>query len=119
VNGNASTLMDPRGDWLAAYWISRVLDLDDTTKNLSPYARPPVPYALGDGGVEGGASATGDSSSGCGCRAARQGGTSGGLASLIALAALGVARRRRASQGSRRRRDGERPLDYLGPGSRP
>ncbi len=45
VNGNASNLIDPRGDWLAAYWLGRLVDRDPA-KNLSPNARvwpPPGP----------------------------------------------------------------------------
>lgn len=39
LNGGASNLMDPRGDYLAAYWFARLMDRD-TTKNVSPNARP-------------------------------------------------------------------------------
>jgi hypothetical protein len=39
LNGSASNLMDPRGDYLAAYWLARLMDRD-VTKNVSPNARP-------------------------------------------------------------------------------
>lgn len=53
VNGSGSTKMDHGGDWLTAYWLARASDLDDADKNLSPKARPPLPYTLGEGGAGG------------------------------------------------------------------
>lgn len=107
INGSASSLMDPRGDWLAAYWMSRITDLEDATKNVSAKARPPLPYALGAGGAgggAGGASGAGGAVSamplraesdpgGCGCAFAGERG--GGLAVGFALACLLAALRRR------------------------
>src|SRR5262249_1674410 len=58
VNGTGSTKMDHGGDWLAAYWLARASDLEIDEKNLSPYARPALPYTLGAGGA-GGASGAG------------------------------------------------------------
>jgi hypothetical protein len=86
VNGSGSTLLDPRGDWLAAYWLGRLSDRD-ASKNLSPNARPPLPYTLVDGGVGGddaGSTDTGSGSSG-GCNAAEEEG-SGCLAAGAAFA---------------------------------
>ncbi len=63
VNGTGSTKMDHGGDWLAAYWLARASDLEDASKNISPYARAPLPYTLSDGGA-GGAGGTGGASTG-------------------------------------------------------
>lgn len=106
VNGSASTRMDPRGDWLAAYWLARLSELGDPEANRSPFARPALPYTLGEGegGAGGGgggaapsAPAAGDE--GCSCRAAGSTGAplpSGGILwVLAALAAVG-----RSSRGS-------------------
>ncbi len=47
VNGSGSTLMDPRGDYLAAYWYARYMDRNPEA-NISPHARPwPPPKAKG------------------------------------------------------------------------
>lgn len=101
VNGTGSTLMDPRGDWLAAYWVARLAD-EDVTKNISPNALPPLLYDTGgeggnDAGGEGGAEhAGGGSSGGCGCAAAGAGGgvAAIGLAAFLFAAACVRARRR-------------------------
>jgi hypothetical protein len=110
-NGNASTNMDPGGDFLAAYWLSRASELGGN--NISLKARPPVPYTFDDGGA-GGAGGGGfqgvdrvDSASGCSCEAV--GGAlspsqaAGAAGALFALALLG-ARRARGPVSSRRRR---------------
>ncbi|HEX8795112.1 MAG TPA: hypothetical protein VF765_29395 [Polyangiaceae bacterium] len=98
VNGTGSTLMDPRGDWLAAYWLARLAD-EDVTKNVSPNALPPLPWGGGDdAGAEGGAGAAaggGGSSGGCGCTAAGTGGCVAALGFVGGLAAGLAARRRR------------------------
>jgi len=113
VNGTASTKMDPGGDFLAAYWLARATDLEDGGKNISPFARPPLPYTQGEGGAGGsggggaggsggGAASTSSSSgappkaSGCSCEAggdATSGAAGAGLAAA-ALAAMGRRRRR-------------------------
>ena len=103
VNGTGSSLMAPRGDWLAAYWLGRISELADPDANLSPFARPPLPYGEGTGGA-GGASPTpaaggraGDDG-GCGCRAAGADGDGGEgalPAATAVLMALAVGRRRR------------------------
>jgi hypothetical protein len=104
VNGTGSSLMDPRGDWLTAYWLGRLMDTD-SSKNVSPSARPPLPYVLG--AADAGADA-GDGSPGApvsaqgGCDVASDGGPPwGGLALSALFAAVGAgayARRRRASR---------------------
>ena len=110
VNGSATTRMDPGGDFLAAYWLARVTDLEDDTKNVSPFARPPLPYTLGAGGAggagggggAGGAPAAGggDETSddgGCSCEVPRGRATSAASLGALALAlaaARGRARRR-------------------------
>jgi MYXO-CTERM domain-containing protein len=122
VNGAGSTKMDHGGDWLTAYWLGRASDLDDADKNLSPKARPPLPYTLGGGGAggagggaaggAGGAATTSSSSSssGSGAAASKDGcsacavgedtdspeSTAGAAVAMLALAAaLGRSRRRR------------------------
>jgi len=85
--------MNPGGDFLAAYWLARLSDGDDTTKNLSPYAREALPYTLGgaDGGTDddAGSSPGGapedDSDSGCGCAVP---GETGGLGAGVWVAGL-------------------------------
>ena len=74
INGSGSSLMDPRGDYLAAYWFARLFDRDPT-RNLSPNARPwPLPKSVDKGG--------------CQC-------DGGGTMDVVALFALVWARRRR------------------------
>jgi hypothetical protein len=71
VNGTANTRMDPRGDWLAAYWLARLSAFRDASENKSPNARPALPYTLGEGGGGGEGGAGGalpiESANGCGC----------------------------------------------------
>jgi MYXO-CTERM domain-containing protein len=104
VNGTGSSLMDPRGDWLTAYWLGRLLDTD-AAKNISPHARPPLPYMLGDAGADaetdasveaGTSSPSSGKSGGCGCRIEGDGGAAGisGLAGTLLAMALGWRRRR-------------------------
>jgi MYXO-CTERM domain-containing protein len=116
VNGSGSTLMDHGGDWLTAYWLARGSDLEDADLNLSPSARPPLPYTEGGGGAggSGGAGGAGGSSSssssssgaitpaksGCSCGTAGSGDDAAGLA-LAALALAVASRRRRASRAAR------------------
>src|SRR5207248_114027 len=100
-NGSASTKMDPRGDWLAAYWLARLSELGSPTANLSPRARAPIPYTLGEqggggGGGAGGGAPTGGSGGGCGCRVASDAeGSPELLAAMMFGAALARRRRRR------------------------
>jgi MYXO-CTERM domain-containing protein len=106
VNGNASSLMDPRGDWLTAYWLGRLFEVGAPDANRSPNARPALPYSRGEGGGGGGAggAAAGaggggaggsgsDDGGGCGCAAAGVD-PAGGLACALGLAALAARRRR-------------------------
>ncbi len=89
VNGTASTLMDPRGDWLTAYWLGRLFELAAPEKNRSPFARPPLSYTRGEGGGGGaGGASPAASSSG-----------SGGAGSLGDAARLRM--RRLAGRGGR------------------
>ncbi len=86
VNGKASTRMNPGGDYLAAYWLARLTDLEDSKKNLSPHARPPLPYTLG--GAEetttGGATTPPPAEADGGCSACAVSSGSGGLAGIVA-----------------------------------
>jgi MYXO-CTERM domain-containing protein len=53
VNGTGTpNLLDPGGDFLAAYWLGRVIDLDDLSKNVTPHPR--APYVSSDGGADAG-----------------------------------------------------------------
>ena len=101
VNGNGSNMLDPGGDFLAAYWFSRANDTD-TTKNVSPNARPALAYVFTDqptGDDEGTAQpAAPGGSAGGGCASAPSSGGAGLaalLASSAALAIAAISRRRR------------------------
>jgi hypothetical protein len=100
VNGQASSMMNPGGDFLAAYWLARASDTD-TSKNVSPAARPALPYTLApdDNGDDAGAGpAPGPSSSGgCASAGARESGWLAALFAVFALAAGALARRRRSA----------------------
>jgi hypothetical protein len=117
VNDGASNRLNPRGDWLAAYWLGRLLDQDPAKNLIAPDAVPPVPGpdagppvdpgGGGDAGAgsssgaaaPGGAGAAPGESSGCGCLVQ---GRSTSTAELLALAGAvglaGVARRRRRAR---------------------
>jgi MYXO-CTERM domain-containing protein len=112
VNGASSNKLDPGGDYLAAYWLSRASDRRDTFRNRSPFGRKALPYTRAnpdepdlDAGADGGPSAAtpGDEpkSSGCGCTTAQRDDSSALLALLVLVAAVrsrapGAARRSRA-----------------------
>jgi MYXO-CTERM domain-containing protein len=103
VNGGASTKMGPRGDWIAAYWLSRASEVGSPDANLSPNARPPLPYTLPDdcsGGGGGGAPATAGDDDGCSCASAADGAPDALALTLALAAALGVRRRRAISRSS-------------------
>lgn len=72
VNGGGGSRLNPAGDMYTAYWMGRLLlASSDPDANLSPHARPPLPWmtsSMEDGGVEGDAGIV-SGSSGCGCRA--------------------------------------------------
>ena len=113
INGNASTLMDPGGDMLAAYWLARASELGGAEANLSPFARPPLPYTLDDGGAGGaGGGGMGGSGGGSGAAPPEESGCSacaaagaeraplpalGGASALLGLALLVARRGRRRS----------------------
>ncbi|MBK8252310.1 MAG: hypothetical protein IPK82_06525 [Polyangiaceae bacterium] len=114
VNGKASTLLNPGGDYLAAYWLSRVVDIDDTSKNVSPLALDPLPYSQGGAGGAGGTGGSGagggggtpnggsggagqSGDTGCSCNVEGRVPDGDFQAALLFLAALAVARRRRQS----------------------
>jgi hypothetical protein len=112
VNGNASSMMDPRGDWLTAYWLARVSELGDSGKNISPHARPPLPYSQGDGGTAGAAGAAGagggsskaapaDSDGGCSACSTGRGTFSESAWLTWFCAALSFGARRRARRSRR------------------
>jgi hypothetical protein len=104
VNGTGSNLMDPRGDWLTAYWLGRIYDTDPS-KNVSPSARPPLPYSFADAGAsdagadaEAGAPpmpAPAPARSGCGCNLAFPEDFAWGALAFVGVTALGLFRRSR------------------------
>lgn len=104
-NGNASTLMAPRGDWLAAYWLGRISTLASPLLNTSPFARLPLPYTLGGEGGAGGAGGGGGAGGappaeeGCGCRIAPSPSTPAPIALVLGMIALA----RRTRRGDLRR----------------
>ncbi len=105
VNGNASTKLDPRGDWLAAYWLARASELADPPANRSPFARPALPYELGPGDGGGGAGAGDDDGpqpadldSSCGCRLDRSASSAEVWSLAVGLALLAPLRSRRRAR---------------------
>jgi hypothetical protein len=113
VNGTASTLIDPRGDWLTAYWLGRLYDTD-ASLNVSPSARPPLPYSGPDaGGDDGGVDASEPppvssgpipTSSGCGCGVVGSLDLAWGAGGAMGLLALAGAVALRESHRRRRER---------------
>jgi len=100
VNGPGSTTLNPGGDYLAAYWLARSVDIADPSKNLSALARPPLPYSIGSGGSGGSGGAGGGASSGggesdCSCRTAGSHRPGSAAWAALALALAAWARRRR------------------------
>ena len=117
VNAGGGNRLNPRGDWLAAYWLGRLLDRDPSKNVISRTAAPPPPPGSTDeatsssGGDPNGdpsptSSSSGDapssSQSDGGCAtssSASVGSTSTPLAlALGVLAALRLARRRQRGQ---------------------
>lgn len=88
VNGGPSSRMMPGGDFLAAYWLARSSDTV-TSKNVSPFARPALPYSPADAGPTVPPTAVGE---GCDCDSAGSAG-GGGFLVLLAAVAIGVIRR--------------------------
>jgi MYXO-CTERM domain-containing protein len=96
VNGGGGNRLNPAGDMYTTYWMGRLLRAtDDPDANLSPHARPPLPWMTSpqtdggttlDGGMEG-------PSGGCGCRTSQGRGASLGLVTAAIVA--GWRRRRR------------------------
>lgn len=98
VNGGASTRMDPRGDFLAAYWLARASELATPDANLSPNARPPLSYTLGPIDPEAEPPAQSNTEdTGCGCRAAGRTDSLPGIAALVMLGLAALRRQRAAS----------------------
>lgn len=114
VNDGASNRLNPRGDWLAAYWLGRLLDRDPTKNLIAPDAVPPVggadagpgddagaggtPSDAGPGGSAASPSGAGDAAapSGCGCLVQGRGTHAAGLVGVAGLIGLaGITRRRR------------------------
>lgn len=122
VNGGGGNRLNPRGDWLAAYWLGRLLDRDPGRNVVDgPPALDTDPPGTGGGGgagvgggeatgsgapqgVGGSGGATGDAAreadDGCGCSAPRGSRSPGSVGVLLALA-WAVARARR-TQGAAR-----------------
>lgn len=117
VNDGPSNRLNPRGDWLAAYWLGRLLDRDPSKNLIAPDAIPPVVGPDGgtstSGGVGGGDAGSGTSggpgagpgtsggaagdSGGCGCLVHGRGTDAAGLFVLAGLVAA-IARRRRRTR---------------------
>lgn len=110
VNDGASNRLNPRGDWLAAYWLARLLDRDPT-KNVLPLEGTEPEPAPNDGGVgadesfDGGAvgpvDTPTDNDGGCGCTLHSSEAHVPALFGLLGLTLL-AARRRRARREARR-----------------
>jgi hypothetical protein len=103
VNGKASTRMNPGGDYLAAYWLARLTDLEDSAKNLSPHARAPLPYTLGGEDTSTGGATPPPAEADGGCSACAVSTGSGELAGILAgwSAALSLLVRRARSRRTR------------------
>ncbi len=104
VNGGASNLLNPRGDWLAAYWLARLLDRDPTKNVLPLEAAEPLPSPpdggagdseAPDGGTGGPGDARGDGDSGCGCSLQPSEAQLPALFGLLGVTVLAARRRRR------------------------
>lgn len=117
VNDGPSNRLNPRGDWLAAYWLGRLLDRDPSKNLIAPDAIPPVVGPDGGTGTSGGGGDAGTGTSGgagagpgvdsgaasdgggCGCLVQGRGTHAAGLVALAGAAALaGIARRRRRTR---------------------
>ncbi len=103
VNGGPSNRLNPRGDWLAAYWLARLLDRDPTKNVLPLEGTEPLPAPV-DGGADGGdpdaagpkAPTAGSSEdSGCGCTMHSSEAQVPALFALAGLVAFAVRRRRK------------------------
>ncbi len=90
VNGGPSSRMMPGGDFLAAYWLARTSDTT-TSKNVSPFARPALPYSPADAGPTVPPTAVGE---GCNCDSTGSAGGGAGVLALLAAVAVGAMRRR-------------------------
>ncbi|HEY8078893.1 MAG TPA: MYXO-CTERM sorting domain-containing protein [Labilithrix sp.] len=107
VNGTGSNRLDPRGDWLAAYWLARLLDRDPTMNvYVPPGTSPTTPGADGGAaddagsstppnGAAPGAGADGGKSGGCSCRIEAPPRSFAAALAVVAAAALAARRRRR------------------------
>jgi hypothetical protein len=122
VNGTgAPNAMDPGGDYLGAYWLGRVVDLDDPAKNITNHPR--APYVAPDAGAPKGDAAAppADSgvtkppppaSSGCGCDVPGVSSSGSLRVTLGALFGWFVAwRRSRCRRGRGRGRESPRSLE--------
>lgn len=120
VNGSGGNRLNPRGDWLAAYWLGRLLDRDPSKNVLSRPGAPPSPpgssgSSSGDPASSGGTSGTGTpppgasdpsdqadaNASGCGCRTTGDKRAAGGIAGVFALFGIALALRGRRDPPSR------------------
>jgi hypothetical protein len=106
INGGGSNRLNPRGDWLAAYWLGRLLDRDPT-KNLSPRATQPIPIPESptdkpevDPAAPSDASSGDASSSDDGCAMTRS--SADAASSVLPLVALLLIRKRRGRRGETR-----------------
>lgn len=119
VNSGGGNKLNPRGDWLAAYWLGRLLDRDPSKNVISRAGAPPPPPGTTSGGTNppgidppgsnpttpGDGSTPEASESGCGCKTIASSHDRGAdaLAAAGVLGALVVLSRRRRRLTSRRR----------------
>ncbi len=96
VNGDANDRLNPAGDITAAYWMGRLLSREGGAANVSPHARPALPWTprtARDAGTPGADAGPSTPPGGCGCRAAR---SPSPMPSLLVLAVLASLLRRRS-----------------------
>lgn len=103
VNDGGGNRLNPRGDWLAAYWLGRLLDRDPS-KNLSPTSTPPIPIPPPnptDSGEEDPGAVTTEGSDagdgGCGCKMHQSPEDQTAAVAALSMLALAIGRRRRQS----------------------
>ncbi len=103
-NAGGGNRLNPGGDFLGAYWLARLADVDEPHRNVSPFARAPLPWEApgtdDDAGIvddAGSTNAADGEDSGCGCTTVgRRTDVIGPLAVLAALfAARAPAKRKR------------------------
>ncbi|MBS2012215.1 MAG: hypothetical protein JST00_04980 [Deltaproteobacteria bacterium] len=64
VNAAGGNRLNPRGDWLAAYWLGRLLDRDPSKNVIARPGAPPAPPGSTSGGTSGASTSPGDDAAG-------------------------------------------------------